>query len=95
MLRGIAYAYLLQVQALQLDSKHLLSQLNGEYAWNVMKKQLAAQAGQGNNKKKRKADGLPNLSRPPMRSLTLDTQQLLDFTKEQMAFLTSAANSEC
>jgi len=54
-LKGLATAYFLQVATLEASTKYLYSELNGDMAWNNLKRY---QRGGSPDKKKKKKSGI-------------------------------------
>jgi len=88
-LKGVAIVFVVQMQTLEGDTKNLLSQINGDAAWNYINKNKKAALESPVKNKKRKGDGIKEASHGVRAFNALDAKQILEFTKDRLQFLSS------
>lgn len=89
-LKGIAIVYVIQIQTLEGDTKLLLSEINGDNAWNyIVKRQKLGSPTKPKYRKKQRADGVRGMHPAVKVFNILDAKQILEFTKDKLHFLSS------
>ena len=92
-LKGIAIVYFIQIQSLEADSKVLLGQLKGDYAWGVINRRQQYTEGPDAKKKANKRHKGGGGQQRERGSDIMDPKKILEFTKKHLLFL-SGHNTE-